>query len=65
MDTTTSLDSYREDLLRAVALENAELRELLVAVAQGLKRLAAHYPQFAPGFLERASRLRARLWDLG
>ena len=62
MDSTPSLDSYPEELLRPVALENGELRELLTDVARDLERLAAHYPQFAPRFLARASRLRARLW---
>lgn len=58
------LDRYREDLLRAVALENGELRELLFEVARELERLAAWHPQFAPRFLPRARRLRARLWDV-
>src|SRR5262245_28239237 len=61
MVPTPRLDSYLEDLLRAVALENVELRELLVAVAQELEKLAAHYPQFAPRILARSTRLRARL----
>jgi len=62
MDSTANSDPYDpEVLLRAVALENAELRELLFEVARELERLAAWHPQFAPRFLPRARRLRARL----
>ena len=43
MDPTPDLDLYPEELLRAVALENAELRELLTAVAQELERHACQW----------------------
>jgi hypothetical protein len=52
-------------LLRAKARECAELRELLVAVAGDLERLACEHPEHAERFLARAMRLRARLWRAG
>ena len=50
-------------LMRRMATENAELRELLTAVAGDLERLASEYPEHAPRFLARAMRLRKRLWE--
>jgi hypothetical protein len=59
-----TVDPYDpEALLRAIALENAELRELLAGVAQELERLACQHPQHAARFLARAMRLRRRLWE--
>ena len=52
------------DLLRKVAAQNAELRELLSAVASELERLACEYPEHAQVLLARAKRLRFRLWKL-
>ncbi len=52
----------QDDLLRKLAAQNAELRELLSAVAQELERLAALYPEHAATFTARAQRLRFRLW---
>jgi hypothetical protein len=48
-------------LARALAAENAELRELLVAVAQELERMAAAGETDTRGLLARARRIRARL----
>ena len=64
MDTTPDPYDYStETLLRRVAGENAELRELLTAVAGDLERLAFEYPKLAERFLARAMRLRKRLWE--
>ena len=52
------------DLLRKVAAENAELRELLSAVAHELERLACVYPEHSDVLLTRARRLRFRLRNL-
>jgi len=52
-------DAY--GLARALATENAELRELLVAVAQELERLACRREADPAAFLARAQRIRARL----
>ena len=40
--------------------QNADLRELLVAVAGDLERLACTHPEHAERFLARAMRLRRR-----
>ena len=50
-------------LLRTTAAENATLRELLVAVAGDLERLASTHPEHAKVFLARAMRLRRRLHE--
>ena len=66
MDPTTEPDPYDyspETLLRRVATQNAELRELLVAVAQDLERLACDHPELAERLLARAMRLRRRLHE--
>jgi hypothetical protein len=64
MDPTTSVYDYSaEMLLRRVATQNAELRELLTAVAADLERLASQHPELAERFLARAMRLRKRLHD--
>ena len=52
-------------LLRELAAENGELRELLAAVAGDLERLACSHPEHAKTFLARAMRLRKRLWEAG
>jgi hypothetical protein len=49
------------DLARDLATENAELRELLTAVAQELERLACRREADPAGLLARAQRIRARL----
>lgn len=56
-----------QDLLRRQAAQLAELREVLVAVAQALERLAVDEPSPARRrILQRhAMRLRHRLWRLG
>jgi len=61
--TSHAYDYSTELLLRAKATECAELRELLVAVAGDLERLASRYPEHAEVFLTRAMRLRRRLWE--
>jgi hypothetical protein len=48
-------------LIRGLARENAELRELLAAVAGDLEQLACSHPEHAERFLARAMRLRKRL----
>jgi hypothetical protein len=68
MDETATPDPFdysTETLLREKANECADLRELLVAVAGDLERLAAEYPELASRFLARAQRLRRRLWKAG
>jgi len=52
-------------LLRKLARENAELRELLTEVAQELEGLASEYPEHAERFLARVQRLRQRLHEAG
>jgi hypothetical protein len=52
-------------LLRSLAAENGDLRELLAAVAGDLERLACAHPEHAQRFLARAMRLRKRLWEAG
>jgi hypothetical protein len=56
-------DYSTERLLRDAARQNAELRELLVLVAQDLERLVCDHPEHAERFLARAMRLRKRLHD--
>jgi hypothetical protein len=66
MGTQTDTNPYdysTERLLREKARECAELRELLVAVAADLERLACDYPDLAERLLARAMRLRRRLHD--
>lgn len=63
--TPDSYDYSTEALLRRASTQNATLRELFVAVAADLERLASRYPQHAPVFLPRAMRLRRRLWEAG
>jgi hypothetical protein len=53
-----------ETLLRRAATQNAELRELLAALAADLERLACEPPEHAERFLARAMRLRKRLWEV-
>ena len=66
MDTTLDLYDYStETLLRRVAAENAELRELVTLVAQDRERLASQHPKHAERFLARAMRLRRRLHEAG
>lgn len=65
MEPTDAFDYSSETLLRRVAAENSELRELLVLVAGDLERLACEYPEHAERFLARAMRLRRRLWEAG
>ena len=50
------------DLACGLAAVNAELRELLVAVAGELERLACRREADPAGFLARAQRIRARLY---
>jgi len=52
-------------MLRKLARESAELRELLTEVAQELEWLASEYPEHAERFLARAQRLRQRLHEAG
>ncbi len=63
--TADPFDYSTERLLRARAREVAELRELLVAVAQDLERLACEHPDLGSRLLARAMRLRRRLWEAG
>ena len=64
MDATPdSYDYSTETLLRRAATQKAEMRELLVAVAGELERLACDHPELAERFLTRAMRLRKRLHD--
>jgi hypothetical protein len=66
MDPTPNLYDYStETLLRRVAAENAELRELLTPVAEELERLACEHPTLSSPLLARATRLRRRLWEAG
>jgi len=66
MEPTAEPDPYApEALLRAKAIECTELRELLVAVAADLERLASAHPEHAERFLARAMRVRWRLWSAG
>ena len=63
---TPTTDPYStETLLRRVAAENAELRELLLPAAQDLERLASQHPEHAERFLAHAMRLRRRLHQAG
>jgi hypothetical protein len=63
MEPTPGYDYSTERLLREKARECAELRELLVAVAGNLERLASQYPEHAEVFGARAMRLRKRLHE--
>lgn len=63
--TPDPYDYSTERLLRDAARQNAELRELLVAVAGELERLAAVRPMLAKRLLARAMRLRKRLHEAG
>jgi hypothetical protein len=54
-----------EALLRSVARENADLRELLSGVARELERLACEHPAMSSRLLARAMRLRHRLHRAG
>jgi hypothetical protein len=65
MGPTTDPYAAPEVLLRQKASECAELRELLVLVAQDLEALASQNPEHADRFSRRAMRLRARLWKAG
>jgi hypothetical protein len=57
----TMTPEHAEELLRALAVENRELRELLEAVAQELERLACRLEADSAAFLAQAARIRARL----
>jgi len=61
---TTPLSPHPYDLARALASENAELRELLLAVAQELERLACRGEADPSAFLARAQHIRARIHAL-
>jgi hypothetical protein len=52
--TTDPYDYSTQTLLRAKASECVELRDLLVAVAGDLERLACEHPDLASRFLARA-----------
>ena len=66
MDPTPNPYDYStETMLRHASRENAELRELLTAVAQELERLACQHPELASRLLARSQRLRRRLWEAG
>ena len=65
METADPYDYSAERLLYAKARENAELRELLTAVAGDLERLACERPELAERFVARAMRLRKRLHEAG
>jgi hypothetical protein len=58
-------DYSTERLLYAKARENAELRQLLAAVAGDLERLACSHPEHAERFLARPQQLRQRLHEAG
>jgi hypothetical protein len=59
-------DPYAPAVLRrAKAVEVAELRELLEAVAQDLEALVARRPELAPVLALRTQRLRRRLFNCG
>ena len=62
LDTDLRTDAT---LLRAKATECAELRELCVAVARELERMATERPELASRLLARAQRIRARLHTAG
>jgi hypothetical protein len=56
-------DPYPEVLLRAKAVEVAELRDLLEAVARDLEGLVSRRPDLSPVLAPRAQQLRRRLFN--
>jgi hypothetical protein len=54
----TTPPDHRDELLRALAAENREFRELLTAVAQELERMAAAGETDARPLLAQAMRIR-------